>query len=215
MRDIKTRKETIQKKHSFLPNEKESVFGKENISQRVSGPSTVETAEHSFSAQYYDAKQKKTIGDNSNSSHHKLHDYMNSQSLQETGQEELSTSRSISLKKSLQKQSKKPLSQARKISGAIFLTVLMLGLFIFTDLTSIDIFFWLFFIAMFWYRLDSRISIGGALVGLVVIMLLSAGQGFGWWQSDNLAEQIAVAVYFFLVIGVIKQIWEYRSENRG
>jgi len=213
MRDIKTRKETIQKKHSFLPNGKESVFDKENISQMVSGPSTVETAEHSFSAQYYDGKQRKAIGENSNGSHHKLHNYMNSQGFQKSSQERLNTQKAISPKETLQEQSKKPLSQARKISGAIFLMILMLGLFIFTDLTSIDIFFWLFFIAMFWYRLDSRISIGGALVGLVVIMFLSAGQGFGWWQSDNLAEQIAVAVYFFLVIGVIKQIWEYKSES--
>ncbi len=103
------------------------------------------------------------------------------------------------------------LSRTRKISGAVIMLVGIILLFLLTDLTSIDIFFWLFFFAMFWYRLDSRISISGALIGLVVIMFLSAGQGFGWWKTDSLQEQIAVAVYFFLVIGVLKQIWEYKT----
>jgi four helix bundle protein len=105
------------------------------------------------------------------------------------------------------------ISSIRKIIGGIVMFVGMMTMFIFTELTTIDIFFWLFFFGMFWYRLDSRISIGGALVGLVIIMLLSAGQGFGWWQADNLMEQIAVGVYFFLVIGVVKQIWEYKREK--
>ena len=106
---------------------------------------------------------------------------------------------------------KKKLSVFRKIIGTVIMLVGMILLFLLTSLTSIDIFFWLFFFAMFWYKLDSRISIAGALVGLVVIMFLSAGQGFGWWKTDNLQEQIAVAVYFFLVIGVLKQIWEYKT----
>ncbi len=113
-----------------------------------------------------------------------------------------------------QKKEKMPLSSTRKNIGLGVILIAMIGMFVFTDLTSTDIFFWLFFFAMFWYRLDSRISIGGALVGLVVIMFLSAGQGFKWWQADDLMEQIAVGVYFFLVIGVLKQIWEYKTESK-
>lgn len=106
------------------------------------------------------------------------------------------------------------LSFKRKITGTVVIVLAMLAMFIFTNLTTVDIFFWLFFFAMFWFRLDSRISIAGALVGLVLIMFLTAGQGFGWWQTDKLSEQVAVGVYFFLVIGVVKQIWEYRNESK-
>ena len=106
-------------------------------------------------------------------------------------------------------------SQKYNVIGGILLFVLVLGLFIFTGLTTVDIFFWAFFLSVFYWHVDSRVSIGGALVGLVIIMLISAGQGFKWWQADDLMEQIAVGVYFFLVIGVVKQIWEYRTESKN
>lgn len=66
-------------------------------------------------------------------------------------------------------------------------------------------FFWAFTVALFWWRLDSRISIGFALVGLITIPILLT------FEYEQWAEQVAVWVYFFLVIGVVKQIWEYKT----
>jgi len=105
-------------------------------------------------------------------------------------------------------------SQKYNIIGSILLIILVLGLFIFTKLTSIDIFFWAFFISMFYWHIDSRVSIGGALVGLVAVMILTI---LGNWKlftnAQNWSETVAVWVYFFLVIGVVKQIWEYKIEE--
>jgi hypothetical protein len=179
---------------------------KEDIKRKVQ--TTVEVSGHTFSPTFYPQNQNTSIGKgevtkhpsaSTSSSRHRSAVASSVKSNENFGRNS--------------KEKKQPLSAGRKISGAVVLFLIMLILFIFTDLTSIDIFFWLFFLAMFWYRLDSRISIGGALAGLVIIMFLSAGQGFGWWQADNLMEQIAVGVYFFLVIGVVKQIWEYREEK--
>ena len=76
---------------------------------------------------------------------------------------------------------------------------------------------------IFYWKIDSRVSIGFALGGLVAIMILLALSGGGiapsWRWGDNittlhfdaLAEVVAVWVYFFLVIGVVKQIWEYKT----
>ena len=85
------------------------------------------------------------------------------------------------------------------------------------------VFFWLFFASLFYWKVDSRVSIGLALAGLVGIMLMLALSGWGWapsWQwggqiitmhFDALAEKVAVWVYFFLVIGVVKQIYEFKT----
>lgn len=85
-------------------------------------------------------------------------------------------------------------------------TLLLFGL---TSLTSVEIFFWMFFLSVFIWNLDSRIAIGGALAGLLVIMLLSiielfnTPDTFAFWR-----EEIAVWTYYFLVIGVLKQLWD-------
>ena len=89
------------------------------------------------------------------------------------------------------------------------------------------IFFWLFFVSLFYWKIDSRVSIGLALAGLVLIMILlalsDAGIAPSWRWGDNittmhldaLAEKVAVWVYFFLVIGVVKQIWEFKVESKN
>ncbi|MCK9378674.1 MAG: hypothetical protein M0P97_00835 [Candidatus Moranbacteria bacterium] len=101
-----------------------------------------------------------------------------------------------------------------KVGGAFFF-IIALGLFYFANFTLEGIFFWLFFFVLVFWNLDSRISIGAALVGLVIIPILLAlanrnilPVGEAW------AEQVAVWVYFFLVIGVVKQIIEFKIENR-
>ena len=77
------------------------------------------------------------------------------------------------------------------------------------------IFFWLFFFVLVFWNLDPRISIGLALAGLVVIPILLALSSRGiFFASQAAAEQVAVWVYFFLVIGVVKQIVELKFESR-
>ena len=72
--------------------------------------------------------------------------------------------------------------------------------------------FWFFALTLFYWKLDSRISIGLALVGLVLIpILLALGNKLILPSGEELAEKVAVWVYYFLVIGIAKQIWEYRS----
>ena len=205
MRDIKIKRRNFEAKRG----RRQAGFSEEKSGNRVSSEafqnaerSTVETAGRRFSGEYYDEKSTSSVEDFMGKS-----DYAGKPP--RSGNSVKFPSNSLHRVTSSSSQQKgKKLSRTRKVSGAVIMLVGMILLFLLTDLTSINIFFWLFFFAMFWYRLDSRISIAGALIGLVVIMFLSAGQGFGWWKTDNLQEQIAVAVYFFLVIGVLKQIWE-------
>jgi len=74
--------------------------------------------------------------------------------------------------------------------------------------------FMIFWIALFFWNLDSRISIAGALVCLVFCpILLILENNYGFVMGEIWAEQSAVWAYYFLVIGVTKQIWEFRKEN--
>ncbi|PID52291.1 MAG: hypothetical protein CR972_02340 [Candidatus Moraniibacteriota bacterium] len=100
------------------------------------------------------------------------------------------------------------------IGGVVFFCVII-GLFVFTELTSIDIFFWTFFLSLFYWHIDSRVSIGGALACLLAIpVLLIAENNFGYINGGVWAEEVAVWAYFFLVIGVVKQIYEYIWESK-
>ncbi len=229
MRDIKIKRRNFEVRRG----ERQAGLSEEKSANRVSfGPfqnverSTVETAGRRFSGGYYDEKSTSSMdafmgrsdyagnpprspfkkGGSNGVSRLEKRGRGAMPLFKKEGRDDMS-----SFGKGERSVKRKKLSQTRKISGAVIMLVGMILLFLLTSLTSIDIFFWLFFFAMFWYKLDSRISIAGALIGLVVIMFLSAGQGFGWWKTDNLQEQIAVAVYFFLVIGVLKQIWEYKT----
>jgi len=67
---------------------------------------------------------------------------------------------------------------------------------------------------MFYWNLDSRISIGGGLISLVFCpILLILKNDYGFMMGEIWAEQMAIWAYYFLVIGVTKQIWEFRKEN--
>ncbi len=106
-------------------------------------------------------------------------------------------------------------SSNRNWIGFFVSTGLLIGLLVFTELTIVDIFFWIFFFVMFWWQIDSRVSIGGALVCLVIIpFLLVLGNKEIFLKGEAWAEVVAVWAYFFLVIGVAKQIWEYKKEAK-
>ncbi|MCK5123114.1 MAG: hypothetical protein KAQ87_03125 [Candidatus Pacebacteria bacterium] len=75
--------------------------------------------------------------------------------------------------------------------------------------------FMLFWIALFYWKLDSRISIAGALACLISCpILLILFEKDILLLGEEYAEQAAVWAYYFLVIGVIKQIWEFRKESK-
>lgn len=113
----------------------------------------------------------------------------------------------------------------RDIVGIGLLVALTIGMYFGMSWGYQGIFFWLFFVSLFYWRVDSRVSIGFALGGLVFIMLLLALSGVGlaptveWGGNiitmhlDAFAEKVAVWVYFFLVIGVVKQMYEYKFEK--
>lgn len=75
---------------------------------------------------------------------------------------------------------------------------------------------WPFITALFWWNIDSRLPILFALILLILIMVLSAIKQISFINADikeSFLENIAVWVYFFLVIGVFKQIIECKTEG--
>jgi ABC-type multidrug transport system fused ATPase/permease subunit len=114
----------------------------------------------------------------------------------------------------LQNSVRQPVSAARSLFGVVTLIVVASALFGMTNLTAISVGFWLFFVSMFFWRIDARIAIGLALISLVlVVVLLILAQTFGHSSPESglryWAEQSAVWAYLFLVIGVVRQVWEY------
>jgi hypothetical protein len=108
------------------------------------------------------------------------------------------------------------------IIGVVILTTGAYGLLMYTDWNFGAIFFTLFAFAMVYWRVDSRVPIAMALGGLILIMLLLAVSGQNQFISDievflskyianghTLTEELAVWVYFSLVIGVVMQIFEH------
>lgn len=73
--------------------------------------------------------------------------------------------------------------------------------------------FLFFAIVMYVRRWDARIAIGGALVGLVSIMIMTLLYDYGLVE-EVWSEKVAVWVYYLLVIGVVGQIIEYFLEKR-
>jgi len=76
------------------------------------------------------------------------------------------------------------------------------------------LFFIGFILAMIYWQIDSRVSIALALVCLVCIpMLLVLFNKNMLFSGEIWAEQVAVWAYYFLVIGVVRQICEYWGER--
>ena len=100
-----------------------------------------------------------------------------------------------------------------RVVGLLALALLLL---LFTSLSSVEIFFGLFVICVFWFDLDSRLAIGGALLGLALIPSLTLiehatepGSLFAWRQA------VAVWTYYFLAIGVSKQLWDLLARKHA
>ena len=69
---------------------------------------------------------------------------------------------------------------------------------------------------MIYWRVDSSISIVLALVGFVCVpILLILYNKNILFQGEILSERVAVWAYYFLVIGIVKQIFEYLFESRN
>ena len=76
------------------------------------------------------------------------------------------------------------------------------------------IFFLCFIAATIYWHLDSRVSISLALLCLIAIpILLTLYNKNVLLLGDAWAETVAVWAYYFLVIGVVRQIFEYRGEG--
>jgi hypothetical protein len=97
--------------------------------------------------------------------------------------------------------------------GVVFL--MLLFFFLLTSLTSVDIFFITFIFSTFFWNIDGRISIGFALLCLIGIMALTILSGYAGVESaKSWSETVAVWTYYFLVIGVLKQMWEHFREPK-
>jgi len=123
--------------------------------------------------------------------------------------------------RSLIASSRKGLSYAKKnISSDNFMGVLILIIFF---LYTRDYMFWqidsilfpLFFFSIFYWNLDSRIPIALALFCLTTCpILLYLSNRYIFLQGEEWAERAAVWAFFFLVMGVAKQVWDLYRENR-
>ena len=103
----------------------------------------------------------------------------------------------------------------KDIVGLVVLIVLFCIFKYHLDWQTDSSLFMIFWIALFYWHLDSRISIVGALVCLVFCpILLILENNYGFLMGEIWAEQSAVWAYYFLVIGVTKQVWEFRKEEK-
>jgi len=63
-----------------------------------------------------------------------------------------------------------PLPLWRHVCGVLVILALIIGLLWQTELTLISVGFWAFFVALFVWRIDARVSIGLALACLVLVL---------------------------------------------
>lgn len=94
--------------------------------------------------------------------------------------------------------------------GLLGACAIAIGILFLTDWDKESVFFWIFAWWIFWWNRDARISIGFALLGLILIpILLEFERRDRSLFAEGEAETVAVWVYFFLVIGVAKQLWDH------
>ncbi len=72
-----------------------------------------------------------------------------------------------------------------------------------------------FIFLLFYWRIDSRFSIKCAIVCLVAVPIFLIISKHSFTVNENWAERVAVWAFYFLSIGVIKQIWEYMRESKA
>ena len=99
-----------------------------------------------------------------------------------------------------------------RMHEALDLLTLILCLWLihyFWDTGEETLFFLVFIAVLFRWRVDSRVSIGAALLCLIAIPISLVLFQIHWWFAGEIsAEKIAVWAYYFLAIGVTKQIYE-------
>jgi hypothetical protein len=77
-------------------------------------------------------------------------------------------------------------------------------------------FFWMFAFGLFFWNVPGRIAIGCALLCLVSIVILLALANYTiFTRAQTFAEVVAIWTYFFLIIGVLKQVFEMRYHAEG
>jgi hypothetical protein len=101
------------------------------------------------------------------------------------------------------------------IVGGLIVAGLFALLHFVLGISGDSLFFWPFIAAVIYWNLDARVSFGFALVTLVVIpVLLILFNKEILLTGEYWAERVAVWTYYFLVIGMLKQIVEYVQERR-
>lgn len=69
-------------------------------------------------------------------------------------------------------------------------------------------------ILVLWWRIDGRIPVAAALIGLVITAITNTYANHSLSPiPETIAERVAVWVFFLLVIGVARLIWESCQEN--
>ncbi len=108
------------------------------------------------------------------------------------------------------------ISKKRIIIGMILTVAITIGLFVYTDVARTTSTFLIIAFLTFFYKIDSRILIAGALGFLVMIMIFSFVEGLHIteYYAGYDMENLAVYTYFFLVIGVIAQMIEYKRSGK-
>lgn len=96
-------------------------------------------------------------------------------------------------------------SQARQ--SVFRITILLVALVLWAFVTPITAFFWNIFLVWWVFRLDSRI-LGWVAIGFLILIPVVQ-----YFNADDRAEQVAVYVYFLLVMIVTLQIIEFRREG--
>ena len=71
-----------------------------------------------------------------------------------------------------------------------------------------------FLFSLFYWHIDSRFSIKCAIVCFVAVPIFLIISKHSFTVNENWAERVAVWAFYFLSIGVIKQIWEYMNESK-
>ncbi|OGY33278.1 MAG: hypothetical protein A3I08_02790 [Candidatus Andersenbacteria bacterium RIFCSPLOWO2_02_FULL_46_11] len=68
-------------------------------------------------------------------------------------------------------------------------------------------------ILVLWWRLDGRLPVAIALIGLVITAIINTyANHYVSPLAEMMAERVAVWVFFLLVIGVARLVWESRQE---
>ena len=103
----------------------------------------------------------------------------------------------------------------RDILGIALVSAVVFALRVYAGFGPEALFFWAFALSIFYWRWDARLPIGAALGCLAAIPLLLVlyNQNIVY-SGEDWAERVAVWAYYFLVMGVGKQIVDVHAARR-